>query len=51
MTVLAIGQINCVFMALPGESKISHKQFQTAHSDPVEGLLFLYTREELVINC
>lgn len=27
--VLAIRQINCVFMALPGESKISHKQFQT----------------------
>ena len=32
--VPAIRQINCVFMALPGESKISHKLFQTAESDP-----------------
>lgn len=51
MAVLAIRQINCVFMALPGESKISRKQLQTARSDPMEGLLFLYTTEQLVINC
>lgn len=51
MAVLAIRQINCVFMAPLGESKISHKQFQTAQSDPAEGLLFLFTREQLVVNC
>lgn len=51
MAVLTIRQINCVFMALPGESKISRKQLQTAQADPVQGLLFLYTTEQLVINC